>query len=125
MSAAFGDLEPDDVWDDDPTIAPEQVAYKLHRLRRAVEQLAGRDPGRFDDLSRRDRYDALELGQAVTDYAVANGTADAARAARAIHDLFRPQTGGPLWVDLSDDEQAIGVALVAIIFTWLRRQGPR
>lgn len=123
--AWFGDLDADDVWDETATIAPEQVAYKVHALRRALEQLAGRDLPAFDDLSRRDRDLANDVGVALTDYAVMYGTGNAERAAEVVHDVLRAMAGAPTWAELDDDARAIAVALVALVFSWLRRQGPR
>jgi hypothetical protein len=126
-SFEFGDIELADAWDADPTIDPMQVAMRLYELRRAVELLAGRDAGEWEDLSRRDRDDGLAIGVIVVDYVVAHEPDNPARAAEKIHNARRHLDGGdiPEWADLTADERQIGIELMTLILLWLQTEGPR
>jgi hypothetical protein len=124
----FGDYEPADSWDTTTTIAPEQVARRLHRLRRAVELLAGRDPGRWEDLGTDEHDDMLELGAELTRLLEVKPPLEADEIAEELHDQRRILAGAdadPEWQDLGDDERALGEALIELIVAWLQREGPR
>lgn len=118
----FGDIELADVWDIEPTIAPEQVAMRLHVLRRAVEQLAGHDLEPFEDLSVRDRDHALRLGSIIADWVVVHEPDNPARLAEFLHDILVPDVA---WNGLSGEERQIGIDLMRPILSWLDLEGPR
>lgn len=120
----FGDYENDDAFDTaEPD--PEQVAIKLHRLRLAVDQLAGaHNLYRWDDLSEPEQELAIAIGRSLTVWLVNHDPAPV-EAARSLHNVRRFIATSPLpeWDDLSDDERSIGIDLMTLIIRWLKRQG--
>lgn len=60
----FGDIEDDDVFDTDTTIAPEQLARRLHRLRRH----AGRESIDWHDLDEDERRALVEIATRLVEW---------------------------------------------------------
>lgn len=124
MSDDFGDYELDDVYDTAPP-DPEQVAIKLHRLRLAVDQLAGaHNLYRWDDLTEPEQELARAIGKSLVDWLVTHDP-QPVEAARSLHNVRRFIATSPLpeWDNLSDDERSIGIDLMTLIIRWLKRQG--
>ena len=122
--SSFGDFEDADAYDAAEVVAPEQVARRLHRLRRPLEVLAGRaDPGPYEAQSAGDRADLEAAGEAVAEYVALHEPDEPDRLARWVH-AWRA-AGGATWEDLTDDQRAIGVHLMALVLAWLHREGPR
>lgn len=111
----FGDFELGDAWDADPTIAPEQVARRIHRLRRALSELAGDYLEPFDELERRARDDAYAVAERLVALIVA-GERDPHQLGAEIVDR---------WLERTDEERQIAIALLEAVLAWLRREGPR
>jgi hypothetical protein len=121
----FGDFDSDDAYDLEPP-AEEQVAYKLHDLRVAVDQLVGEhDLPRWDDLSRGAQDMSLGIAGVIVRYIVAHEPEDPAQLARTLHDARRFVATSPLppWDQLEPDDRQIGIDLMSIILDWLERQG--
>lgn len=125
MTAEFGD------WDDDDALGTEpadvdQVTYRLHDLRRAIDALAGAaDLPAWDDLSPDAQEMARGIGQVIVDYLVSHDPDDPAMVARHLHDARRYVASSrlPPWDDLPADDRQIGVDLMGLIIGWLQRQG--
>jgi hypothetical protein len=119
----FGDFETDDAFDTVPA-APEQVAYRIHRYRRYLGQLAGADPGDFFDMTRRQQDDAVAVGAAIVDWVADHPPSDRADLAEAVHG-FRQHHDPAIvdWHSLSDDLRAVAEAVAAALAAWLIRQG--
>lgn len=65
----IGDYEPADSYDADPTIAPEQVAARIHRIRCDFIELAGgRRPGELAELDPESQEVAAAFGSIVVDW---------------------------------------------------------
>lgn len=125
MTVEFGDFDGDDALDIEPP-APEQVSYKLHSLRVALDQLAGaQDLPQWDDLTPDTQAMALGIGAAIVDYIVAYEPENAEELARTLHNARRYVATSPLppWDDLSADDRQVGIDLMGAILDWLERQG--
>ena len=123
----FGDIEEADLWDDDPTIDPLQVAMRLHRLRRELDVIVGElQRPEWDDLAPEVRTGALDVASLTIYWIVQREPDNPALLARHIHEA-RIQVGAdtPEWDDLSPSEQQIAVDLTTLILRWLEREGPR
>lgn len=121
----FGDYEIDDAFDHEPP-APEQVTYRLHSLRLEIDALAGAsDLPTFDELTEPEQQLALALGDTIVAYIVAAEPDEPEALARTLHNARRYVASSrlPRWEDLSDDDRQVGIALMALIIGWLRRQG--
>jgi hypothetical protein len=123
--ADFGDWEPDDALDHEPP-DPEQVTYRMHRLRVEIDALAGaRDLPRWEELSPDAQAMAQAIGAAIVAY-VADADPDRPEdLARALHDARRFVATTPLapWDDLAPDDRQVGIDLMAVILGWLAREG--
>ena len=119
----FGDWNPDDSLDTEPP-APEQVAYRLHTLRVAVEELVGRPLPPFEELNIDEQNATFALGEFIVDWLANNDPDDSERLAHALHD-FREANDSSLrrWRRLNSDEREIATDLMSLILAWLRRQG--
>jgi hypothetical protein len=123
--AAFGDWDPDDSLDHEPP-APEQVAYRIHRLRSEIDALAGAAGlPTFDELEAPSQELALALGDTIVRYLVDHDPDDPELVARHLHEARRYVASSrlPPWEDLPPDDRAIGVDLMGLLIGWLRRQG--
>jgi hypothetical protein len=121
----FGDWEPDDAYDREPP-DDEQVTYKLHELRIALDQLAGEQGlARWDDLDEDSQAMALGIGRMIVRYIVEREPEDPDELARTLHNArrFVATSRLPEWEQLDADDRAVGVALMSTILDWLRRQG--
>ena len=122
MTDVFGDIEPADLWDDDPTVDPLQVAIRLHELRIMVDILAGHDDlAPWHDLTEALR-DRLEMSAVIiVDLIAEREPDDPAVLARRVHEERSLQA----WDDLAPDEKQIAIDLMDLIVQWLEEQGPR
>jgi hypothetical protein len=124
----FGDIEEPDVWADDPTIDPLQVAMRLHRLRRELDVFGG-ELSRPDwaDLAPEVRGHAVDAAVLTVYWIVQREPDNPALLARHVHEarLEVGDTDTPEWDDLSPAEQQIAIDLMALILLWLEREGPR
>lgn len=127
MSIEFGDIDVDDVWDSDPTIAPEQVTYRLHELRVAIDELAGRPADAWDELTDPEQQLALALGNVIVDWIGTHLSNDPATLAEQLHNVRAWLARGliPAWADLDDDDRQLAVDIMTMIVDWLEREGPR
>ena len=122
MSNAIGDYEAADAFDREPP-DPEQVAYKLHRLREAIDLLAGGSLVSWDDLGTTEQATAFHQAHGLVDW-LATHPPSALGLAQAVHEARRyPGSSIPTWDALSDDEKQLAVGLMSIIIDWLMRQG--
>lgn len=121
----FGDIEPDDVWCADGDPDPEQVAYRLHELRRYIDQLACQDPGAFDDLDPDEQTLAVAIGVVIVDWLVNTDPDHPELTARQLHNVRRYWSGNamPTWDELPDDHRDLAVDLMRQIIDWLRAEG--
>lgn len=118
----FGDFDADDAVDHEPP-APEQVAYKLHRLRQELEALSGHQLRSWDDLEPNEQALAMALAEDEVQW-LASHAADPEMAARVMHEDRRMRSSDvPQWSELDADSRAVAVHLLAVIIEWLRRQG--
>jgi len=118
----IGDYEADDAFDREPP-DPEQVAYKLHRLRQAVDLLAGGSLVTWDDLGTTEQATAFQQATGLVEW-LQTHNAEPVGLAEAVHEAGRqPATTVPRWADLSGDERALAIGLMSIILDWLTRQG--
>ena len=121
----FGDWDPDDAFDREPP-DDDQVTYKLHELRIALDQLAGAQdlPG-WDDLAPSAQAMARGIGHMIVDYIVAHEPETPEELARTLHNARRYVATSPLpaWDDLPADDRQVGIDLMAVILRWLERQG--
>lgn len=121
----FGDFEVDDAFDHEPP-APEQVAYKLHALRREIDVLAaGAELPAFDDLEPEAQQLALGIGEVIVAFIVERNPDVPEDVARHLHEARRYMASSrlPPWEELPADDRQVGIALMALIIEWLRRQG--
>lgn len=120
----FGDIEADDAFDADDTIAPEQVGRRLHELRAFIDRLAGGAPRPYHELSAADRARLDQLGAVIAaDYSAQPGQS-AVLLAERIHDARRAQDRSlPAWAILPDSHQALAAAIAAALIAWLQREG--
>lgn len=125
MSTDFGDIELADAWDLAPPAA-DQVAYRLHELRRQVNQLTGRDTGDWRQLPHRDQDLMMSLAVVAVEWIILNEPDNPARLAQAVHDARRDLSAGaiPPWDELAGDQRQIAIDLMRLITTWIARQGP-
>jgi hypothetical protein len=127
FESTFGDLEVDDLWDADPTIAPEQLARRLHGLIAAIDEFGGASTPAWDDLD----DETQSLGEAIAVQLVAwileREPDNPALTAKRIHDVRVFLSGGVVrsWDDLTAEERQVAIDLVVLILAWLERQGPR
>lgn len=124
MSTDFGDWDPSDAFDREPP-APEQVAYRIHEIRIALDELAGVDGITWNDLSATQRDLALAIGQAVVDYVIVADPDIPEDAAKSLHNVRRYLSGNtlPAWDDLPEPDRSVGIHLMEILIAWLVRQG--
>jgi hypothetical protein len=121
----FGDYEDDDAFDREPA-DPEQVSFRLHRLRIEVDALAGsEDLPTFDELEPESQALALSIGDAIVDYIRTHEPDRPDELARHLHEARRYVASSRLarWEDLPEDDRAVGVALMSLLIGWLARQG--
>ena len=119
--STFGDIERADTWDADATIAPEQVAYRLHRIRQQIEVLVGRPTVRFRDLSDQDQTRLMHFGELLASQLRTKEPDNPALIAQTIHDILDERK----WDALTGDERQIAVDIIDLIVTWLNKEGPR
>ena len=120
----FGDFDPDDAFDTEPP-DPEQVAFRLHRLRIEVDALAGASElPQWAELSEPEQRLGKSIGRALVDWLVTHQPTPE-HAAESLHNVRRyiASSALPPWADLPPDDRAIGIALMNLIINWLRRQG--
>lgn len=122
MTDLFGDFETDDAIDNEPA-APEQVAYRIHRYVRYLDQLAGHDPGEFFDLTNDEQDDALTVAEAVVQWVHTHQPTFRAMLARVIHDARGELDELPDYDELDDNERALAEALGRAVAAWLIREG--
>lgn len=123
----FGDFDLADAYDEDPTIASEQVTYRLHEMRVALEILAGRDADDWDLLLPVERELALGIGEAVVGWIylrVDNDPEDLAMYLHNVRVFFGPPSF-PSWEELSAEERHVAVAMMEGLVDWLETEGPR
>ena len=121
----FGDWDPADAWGIEPP-DEEQVTYKLHELRLALDQLGGdRGLPTWDQLDTGAQEMARGIGGVIVRYIIEREPEDATELARTLHDARRYVATSrlPTWDELEPDDRQIGVDLMQIILDWLRRQG--
>jgi len=121
----FGDFDIDDAWGIEPP-DEEQVTYRLHELRLALDDLVGsHDLARWDDLTPGEQAMARGIGQMIVRYIIDHEPEDATELARTLHNArrFVATTPLPAWDDLNADDRQIGIDIMQIILDWLRRQG--
>lgn len=120
----FGDWDDDDALDHEPP-DHEQVTYKLHDLRVALDEFAGANGVKWDDLTPGEQSLALALGQAVVDYVVTANPDLPEDAAKSLHNVRRYLSGNtlPAWDDMPQDDRDVGTAIMVILLAWLQRQG--
>lgn len=123
----FGDIERADTWDADPTIAPEQVALRIHDLRVQIDLLGGADTPKFKNLTAVEQQLALAIGTVVVEFIIEQEPDNATVIAEHLHNVRVYLSRGvvPKWDDLSPDERQIGIDLVDLILDWLQKEGPR
>lgn len=121
----FGDITPEDAYDVEGVADPDQVAYRLHELRRYIDQLAGHDPGAFDALDPDEQILALAIGKVIVDWLANTDPDHPERTARQLHNVRRFWSANtmPAWEDLPDDQRDLAVDLMRQIIDWLRREG--
>jgi hypothetical protein len=120
----FGDFDVDDAWGIEPP-DPEQVAYRLHLLRVEVDAYTNAiGLPTWDELTPDEQEIGLGVGAVVVDY-LARHDPDPVDAARSLHNVRRYWASSrlPLWNDLSAEDRTVGIDLMTLILTWLRRQG--
>lgn len=122
MTSTFGDFETDDAIDNEPA-APEQVAYRIHRYVRYLDQLAGHDPGEFFDLTDDEQDDAMLVAEAVVDWVHTHASTFRPMLARFIHDARAELDDLPDYDDLAGPERELAEALGRGLADWLIRQG--
>jgi hypothetical protein len=125
VTDVFGDFDVDDALDVEPP-APEQVTYRLHRLRIEIDALTGaHDLPTFDELSPSEQQLALALGETIVAYIVSAEPDEPEALARTLHNARRYVASSRLaaWEDLPADDRQIGIELMALLIGWLRRQG--
>lgn len=122
--STFGDFEPDDAIDHEPP-APEQVAYRLHELRREIDIIAGRDPGAWDELTADEQTLALSIGETIVRWLMSHPHPTAAPLAESLHNVRRYLSHNvlPAWADLEPDHRQLAIDIMQLILDWLRRQG--
>jgi len=123
----FGDLELDDVWDETPLIAPEQLAMRMHSLIQEIDAFGGADSPAWDDLDLSTQDLAIAIAVPLVEWIRDREPDNPALTARHIHDVRVFLSGGVVrpWDDLAPDEQQVAIDLVTLILDWLERQGPR
>jgi hypothetical protein len=121
----FGDFDPDDAWGVEPP-DEEQVTYKVHELRLALDDLVGSfDLPRWEDLDPDAQAMARALGVAIVNYIITYEPETGEQLARTLHEARRyvATTPLPAWEDLSPDDRQVGIDLMQVILDWLQRQG--
>lgn len=126
----FGDIDTLDVYDSEPTIAPEQVTRRLHELRAYINERAGVDTAQFDQLTDREQALAHAIGETITDWFVAHPADSAEQMAIELHNVrryFASLVGQRLepWDDLDADHRDVAVAVAQAVVDWLHAEGPR
>ena len=118
----IGDYEAEDAFDREPP-DPEQVAYKLHKLREAVDLLAGGSLVTWDDLGTTEQATAFQQASGLVEW-LQTHNAEPVGLAEAVHEARRgPGSPVPEWAALSGDERALAIGFMSIIIDWLTRQG--
>lgn len=123
----FGDIEPEDSFDQEGTPDPEQVAQRLHELRAYLADLYGHERlERFNALTPAERSLANAVGVAIVNWLLTHEPDDAEAAARDLHNVRRYWSGNvlPEWEDLPEDQRAIGIDIMRHLVAWLEREGP-
>lgn len=119
----FGDLELADVFDTAPP-APDQVAYRIHRIRRYLDRLAGTDPGDFFDMTRREQDRAFDVADDIVTWVADHAPTLRADLPRAVHEFyFALDPSVPAWDDLAPDLVTVAEAIARELADWLIRQG--
>ena len=121
----FGDIERADTFDADPTIASEQVAMRLHKLRGVVEFIEGRTIDVWRDLSDDERAHVVAGGAAVAEHVGEREPDNPAILAEFVHSVRVDREGGRRWGELSPDERQIAIDLLDLILDWLEKEGRR
>ena len=122
----FGDIEPDDLWDNESP-APEQVTYRIHELRRLFAQLADDDEGVVDffDLHDEEQQAGLVVGEFTVAWINDHPLSEAPRLAEHLHEVqrFLSPDRIPVWASLTEDQRVVGAAIGAHIADWLGAEG--
>lgn len=118
----FGDFDADDALDTAPP-DPTQVAYRIHRLRRYLSQLAGDDIGSFFDMTEDEQTAAINVGEDIVAWVITHDPSDKAKLARVIHDARAYQDQLPPWAALDVGRRAIAEAIAKSLGDWLIREG--
>jgi hypothetical protein len=119
---AFQDFEADDALDHAPP-APEQVAYRIHRIRRYLSRLAGNDIGDFFDMTDEEQTHALQVGEDIVAFVTSHDPSERAKLARVIHEARAEQDDLPTWAELDESSRAVAEALAKVLAEWLIREG--
>lgn len=125
MSIDFGDWDDDDAFGTEPA-DPEQVTYKLHQLRLAIDDLVGsHDLPLWDDLGPDAQEMAMAIGRAIVQYILEHEPETGEELAKTLHEARRYVATSPLppWEDLPADDRQVGIDLMQLILNWLTRQG--
>jgi hypothetical protein len=90
----------------------------------AIRLAAGDDPGPYDDLSRREQDDLVQIGAEICDWIATHDPAHRDQLAEAIHD-FRQRLDPSIvdWDNLPDDLVDVIDAVTDALADWLIRQG--
>jgi hypothetical protein len=125
--ATFGDFELADAWDDEPLIAPEQLARRLHSLILQIDAFGGQDTPNWDDLDDDTQDLAIAIATELVAWIMEREPDNPALTAKRIHDVRVFLSGGVVrkWDELTPSEQQVAIDLVTLIINWLERQGPR
>ena len=125
MSIVFGDAEADDSYVEDNQPDPEQVARRLHELREAIDQLVGRNPAPYDELTEPEQQIAAAVALVIIEWIIGHEPDQAEQLAINLHNVRRHWSRGalPPWDQLNDDERELAVTLMRLIIEWLQREG--
>lgn len=121
----FGDFDPEDAIDHEPA-DPEQVGRRLHLLIEYLEHEAGIEMPDYDHLSVMQKIRLLHTGDEIVQW-LATHADDHEQLAIDVHNFRRAHDNDdemlPEWDDLTVDQKAVAIGLMAAIVTWLQRQG--
>lgn len=121
----FGDFDVEDAFDREPA-DPEQVSFRLHRLRNELDLLAGAsDLPTFDELEPDAQTMALAIGDAIVGWIATHDPDDPEDVARYLHEARRYVASSrlPRWEELAPDDRRVGIEIMALLISWLARQG--
>jgi hypothetical protein len=115
----FGDTEPDDVFDPNGVPDPEQVARRIHELRRYFEEKARHAvPPPYDDLSGDERSIAVVIAEVFLTW-IDQGIE---KAVEQVHEVTLYLRGQPR-MPPTQEEQSVGETILEEVRDWLVREG--